>query len=176
MRLEVAAAGEGADRGALSRGAVVSQVTPESPAARADIRKGDVLVRSRERTLKNSYDWEAELLELRVGDEVPLTVRRGSRDVTVRVTVADRPEVTAQRVAVLRDLELVDVTPAIRTERNIRNPGALIVSVTPRVSEDLGVRNGDVVVQVMNTAIRDARHAKQVLESYSGRGRIRMFL
>jgi hypothetical protein len=28
----------------------------------------------------------------------------------------------------------------------------------------------------MNTPIRDARQAKQVLEAYSGKGRIRMFL
>ena len=106
-----------------------------------------------------------------------LTLRRNGRDMDVRVTVADRPEVSAQRVGVLRDLELVDVTPAIRTERNIRsNGGALIVSVTPRVSEDLGIQNGDVIFQVMNTAIRDARHAKQVLEAYTGKRRIRMFI
>ena len=164
-------------RSNVSRGAVVGVVTPDSPAAAAGIRRGDVLIKSRERTLRSQYDWEAELLELRVGEEVPLTVRRGGRELQIRVTVADRPEVSAQRVGVLRDLELVDLTPAIRTERNIRNTtGALIVSVTPRVSEDLGIQNGDVIVQVMNTPIRDARQAKQVLEAFSGRGRIRMFL
>ncbi len=177
VRLDEPAA-DANDRGALSRGAVVSQVTPDSPASTAGIRRGDVLVRSRERTIRNAYDWEAEQLDLRVGDQVEITVRRGSREINLQVTVADRPEVTAQRVAVLRDLELVDVTPAIRAERGVRSTGggALIVSVAQRVSDDLGIRNGDVIVQVMNTPIRDARHAKQVLESYSGRGRIRMFL
>jgi len=165
------------ERLVLNRGAVVSQVTPDSPAATAGIRKGDVLIRSRDRAVKNSYDWEAEQLELRVGDVVVLTLRRGGREQQVRVTVADRPEVTAQRVSVLKDLELVDVTAAIRTERSIRNAGgALIVSVNGRVAEDLGIQNGDVIVQVMNTAIKDARQAKQVLEAYSGKGRIRMFL
>jgi serine protease Do len=169
--------GDPNDRTALNRGAVVSAVTPESPAAAAGIRKGDVLVRSRERTLRNAYDWEAEQLELRVGDDVPLVVRRSGRDIELRVTVADRPEVTAPRVGVLRDLELVDLTPAIRAERNVRaSSGALIVSVTQKVSDDLGIQNGDVIVQVMNTSIRDARHAKQVLEAYTGKGRIRMFL
>jgi serine protease Do len=168
---------EGSDRAsALTRGAVVSQVTPESPAARAGIRRGDLLVRSRDRALRNTYDWEAELLELRVGDEVPLVLRRGGRDVEVRVTVADRPEVTAQRVGVLRDLELVDVTAAIRVERNIRNQsGAMIVTVTPQVTEVTGLQTGDVIVQVMNSPIRDARQAKQVLEAYAGRGALRMY-
>jgi serine protease Do len=166
-----------AERGlSLTRGAVVLQVTPDSPAASAGIRGGDIIVRSRDRVVRNSYDWEAEQLELRVGDDVPLVVRRGTRDMNLSVRVSDRPEVSAQRVGVLRDLELVDITPAIKVERNIRNSGAMIVSVTSRVAEDLGIQNGDVIVQVMNTAIRDARHAKQVLEAYAGKGRIRMFI
>jgi serine protease Do len=162
----------------LTRGAVVLQVTPDSPAASAGIRGGDIIIRSRDRVVRNAYDWEAEQLELRVGEDVPLIVKRGTRDLNVTVRVGDRPEVTAERVGVLRDLELVDVTPAIKVERNIRNAngGAMIVSVTRRVADDLGIQNGDVIVQVMNTPIRDARQAKQVLEAYSGKGRIRMFI
>ena len=98
-------------------------------------------------------------------------------DAEVKVTIADRPEVTAQRVAVLRDLELVDLTPAIRVERSVRaNSGAMIVSVTAQVAQDLGIQNGDVIIQVNTTPIRDARQLKQVLESMSGRDRVRMYL
>jgi serine protease Do len=165
------------DRSALTQGAVINQVTPDSPAAKAGILKGDVIIRSRDRVVRNAFDWEAEQLELRVGDEAAISVRRNGRDREVKVTVADRPEVTAQRVAVLRDLELVDVTAAIRAERNIAYPngGALIVSVTPQVARDLGIQTGDVITRVMNTNIRDAKHAKQVLEAYGERTRVRMY-
>ena len=62
-------------------GVVVGAVVPGSPADQAGIRAGDVLVRSRSRTIRNAFDWEAELLDLRVGDRVPLVdqARRRAR-------------------------------------------------------------------------------------------------
>ena len=76
-----------------------------------------------------------------------------------------------------RDAQEVEQPRPRVGERGVRaSSGALIVSVTQKVSDDLGIQTGDVIVQVMNTSIRDARHAKQVLEAYTGKGRIRMFL
>ncbi|HLA90302.1 MAG TPA: trypsin-like peptidase domain-containing protein [Gemmatimonadaceae bacterium] len=167
----------GATREDLLSGATVRQVVPESPAATARIQAGDVLVRSRDRVLRNGYDWEAELLELRVGEEVPLVVRRGTREFQARVRIADYPEVNAPRVAVLKEIELVSLTPAIRAERGFRNArGALIVNVAARVSDDLGIQAGDLIVQINNAQVTDAQQAKQMLESLTGRGFIRMFL
>ncbi|MBI1809214.1 MAG: trypsin-like peptidase domain-containing protein [Gemmatimonadetes bacterium] len=168
-------------REALASGATVKSVVPGSPAASAGIQPGDVLVRSRDRVLRNAYDWEAELLELRVGDSAPLVVRRGGREFQANVRIEDLHEVTAEKVAVLKDLELVTLTPAIRGERGIRaTRGALIVSVAKTVADNLGIQSGDVIVQIGNTAIgfvnvTDAQQAKSVLESLSGRGQIRMF-
>jgi serine protease Do len=167
---------------ALSSGAKVSAVVPESPAATAGIQAGDVLIRSRDRSLRNGYDWEAEQLELRVDESVPLVVRRGGREFQARVKVADRPEVNAQRVSVLKEIELISLTPAIRAERGVRSQrGALIVKVTPQVSENLGLIAGDVIIQVANNQIgyveiTDAQQAKRVLESLSNSGWIRMVL
>ncbi|MDH5235896.1 MAG: trypsin-like peptidase domain-containing protein, partial [Gemmatimonadota bacterium] len=67
-------------RGTLNAGAVIEQIVPASPAADAGLRPGDVIVQSRDRMIHNSYDWEAELLDLRVGETADLTIRRGGRD------------------------------------------------------------------------------------------------
>ena len=54
---------------------------------------------------------------------------------TVNVDVADPPEVNAPKVAVLKELELMTLTPAIRAERGLRRPqGALIYKVSDRVT------------------------------------------
>ena len=152
-------------------------MVPGSPAARAGIQANDLLVKSRNRVVHNPYDWEAERLELRVGDEVPLTVRRGNTEVKLSVRVADLPDVNAPKVTVLREIQLVTLTPAIRAERSIRRAnGALVQSVSQRVAEQLGIQPGDVILQINRVPIADAEAAARALDYYSGKGGIVMYI
>lgn len=174
--VKVQQSGASAARGSLTSGATIETVVPGSPAADAGLRVGDVIVQSRDRQIRNPYDWEAELLELRVGESVTLSVRRGGREQQLAVRVRDLPEVTAEKVEVLRELELVSLSAAIRAERGLRSQqGAVVTRVTDRVSQDLGIRAGDVIIQVNRTPVTDAQQAARVLEYYIGRGPIRMF-
>ena len=158
-------------------GAEVSSVVPGSPAAQAGIRAGDILLRSRERKIENAYDWDAELLELRVGERIPVLVRRNGRESQIELAVADQPEASAPKVEVLRELELITVTPQIRAERGITSQrGALIYRVSDRVAADLGIQAGDVIIQINRTPIQSADEAARAIDAYAGRGLIRMVL
>jgi serine protease Do len=162
-------------RAALNAGVFVSAVVPGSPAARAGIEAGDQLMRAGTRPLKNAFDWEAERLDLRVGEQIPIVVRRGGRDRTVNVAVADLPEVSAPKVAVLQELELVTLTPAIRAERGVRSPrGAVVYNVSDRVSNDIGLQRGDVIVQINRLPIASAADVKSAFDTYAGRSAMRV--
>ena len=162
-------------RQSLATGVVVRSVTPESPAAEAGLRAGDELLQARNRALRNVYDWQTELLDLRVGEQVPLRVRRDSREFTTTLTVADLPQLTAPRVEVFRDVQLVTLTPAIRAENSIRaQRGAFVVDISEEMSQRLALQRGDVILQINNAQIQDARDVQRALEFY-GRGPIRMW-
>jgi serine protease Do len=155
-------------RDLLSAGAVVAQVVPESPAAAAGIRPGDVITEVGARTIRNPYDWDAALLDLRVGEPARISLRRGSRAISVNPTIRDLPDVAASKVEVLRELELVTVTPAIQAQRKLAvRDGALVFNISQRVSDATGLRAGDVIKWINQAEIQSADEAKRALDYYS---------
>jgi serine protease Do len=129
------------------------------------------------RAVRNPFDWNAALLDLRVGSPAHLHMKRGSREFDVDVNVGDRPEVTAAKVQVLRELELVTVTPAIAADRRLRRQvGALIYNISQFVSDQTGLQKGDVIFQINNYPIRRAEDAAKVIDAMGGRSYLRVLV
>jgi len=164
-------------RDIIAQGAVIGTVAPGSPAATAGLQPGDVIMREGTRAVRNPFDWNAALLDLRVGSPAHLHVKRGSREFDVDVNVGDRPEVTAAKVQVLRELELVSVTPAIAADRRLRRQvGALIYNISQFVSDQTGLQKGDVIFQINNYPIRTAQDAAKVIDAMGGRSYLRVLV
>jgi serine protease Do len=151
-------------RDMINSGVVLRAVVPSSPASNAGLRPDDQIIRAGNRTIRNAFDWEAAKLSFRVGDRVPLVLRRGSREVTLTVTVADRPEVSAPKVTVLRELEVTTLTPALRAERGVlADQGAYVTGVSERVRDQIGLEVGDVILQINTTVIRNATDVSRAI-------------
>jgi serine protease Do len=150
-------------------GVVIASVIPDGPASRAGLKEGDVLVEANGRRLRNYLDWEAVKLDLHVGDGVDLSVRSGGGTVRRRIVTGDLPTVTAEKVTVLQDLQLINMTPQIQAERGIRSDrGALIYRISPPVSRATGLRDGDVIVGINRTAVRSASQVEDLLDVRPG--------
>ena len=162
--------GAAAMRGWKAAGGVtVTSVAPDGPAAKAGLKRGDVLTEANGRPLRNYLDWEAVKLDLHVGDAVDLSVRSGRRTAQRRVVTGDLPTVTAEKYTVLEDLELITVTPAIRAERGIRSEqGVLIFKISPSVSDATGLRAGDVILAINRSAVRGASQVGELLNVRPG--------
>ena len=158
-------------------GVTVTNVAPDGPADRAGIRRGDVLLRANGRELRNFLDWEAVKLDRSVGDT--LQVQSKSMLLTrARVLVSrDLPTVTAERVRVLSDLELVTVNPGVRAERNIRSEnGALIATITAAAAQATGLAAGDVILAIDRTPVASAEQVAQIVGALKPRQPIRVYV
>jgi serine protease Do len=163
--LEVA--GQGAMQDWKRQGGVtVTRVAPGGPAARGGLLQGDVLLEANGRRLRNYLDWEAVKLDLHVGDRIVLRTKRGGIEATRTFTVGDLPTSTATKVTVLRGLEVVTVTPAIRAERGIvAERGALIVRISDDVRLGTGLEEGDVILAINRTLVTSAQQVSDLIEA-----------
>jgi S1-C subfamily serine protease len=68
----------------------VSGVVPDSPAAKAAIREGDILTRVNGTAVANLQEYSNLLRTLTPGQRVTVVVRRGADELTIEVTLAER--------------------------------------------------------------------------------------
>ncbi len=78
------------DYGAAADGVRLAGVSDQSPAARAGLREGDVIVRLAEKKIQNIEDLTDALGAHKAGDEVAIVVLREGRQITLKATLSSR--------------------------------------------------------------------------------------
>jgi serine protease Do len=79
---------EVASEGKARQKVVVQRVAEKSPAARAGLKKGDVILKVGERSVQNRFDVERALWSYKAGDKVQATIVRGGKETTIALTLA----------------------------------------------------------------------------------------
>jgi hypothetical protein len=79
------------DYAAMVEGVQLNGVREGSPAEKAGLKAGDIILKFGDRTVKNIYDYTYALQDHRPGDVVPIVVRRGAETLTLTATLAAPP-------------------------------------------------------------------------------------
>jgi len=163
-----------------TRGVLISQVVGGSPAQEAGLLAGRRILAADGQPLAGPLDWEDVFLDVRIGQTVELQVEDQAGP--VRLQARALPSMTAARVQALQDIELITVTPQIRSERGLSSQeGALVVDISPERTQQLGFRAGDVLVQVRSqqgtvpiASADDAARLFQQITAATGRVRVQI--
>jgi len=165
-----------ADAWGRTRGLRINRVAEGSPADKAALERGDMLLRANGRPLSGPLDWEGVLLDLRAGDGLALSVQGQSR--TIELEAAQFPSTTAARVTLFRDIDLITVSAQIQGELGLSNDsGALIADISNELMSRTRLQMGDVIIQMNRTRIRSADDAASFFDALTGQqGRIIVYL
>jgi len=156
-------------------GALVSSVVEGSPAAKAGVKPGDVITEYNGRTVARSDDLPRAVAESAVGGEVPLTVLRDGKPVTLRATIAKLDETDAAAAMGTKGakegkatlgLSLQPMTAAETREHGLGDRGGVLVRGVQDDSPaaNAGLRAGDVITEVNRAPVKNADDVKQAME------------
>ncbi|MGE3471675.1 MAG: DegQ family serine endoprotease [Vicinamibacterales bacterium] len=109
-----------------ARGAVVSDVEPGSPAAKAGLKQGDIVTALDGRPVSDSNALRNQIAGTTPGTEVTLDIRRDGKDQTVKATLVERERT-----------EMADNEPAGGEGHDDTRLGLALTPVTPRLAEQL---------------------------------------
>jgi len=144
-----------------SQGALVATVVLGSPAERADLRPGDVIVAIDGRPVRTSADVRNAIGLLRVGDVVAMAIDRDGERMTIRAEIAAprRLRIAAGNGADTANSRLAGATFATIDETSPlfgRVQGVMIEEVEGGSSAwRVGLRKDDVVIEINRRRVRD---------------------
>ncbi|MFQ5575290.1 MAG: S1C family serine protease, partial [Terriglobia bacterium] len=79
-----------------SEGALINRIAPSTPAADAEIKAGDVVIRFEGEKIRSMDDLIAAIRKKRVGDDVTLVLIRGSDEKEIKLKLAEKPRALAR--------------------------------------------------------------------------------
>ncbi len=171
-------------------GALVGDVVPNSPAAQAGLRGGDVVVAVDGQPVPDSRALARVVGGARPGAAVTLTVRRGAETKELQATLArledradaaqgngGKPGAQSRPQSGRLGLALAPLDEAARRELRVPagTEGAVVTTVRPgSPAAEAGLRAGDVITAVGTTPVRDAAAAAEALRGVTGTAALRV--
>jgi len=157
-------------------GALVSQVTPDSPASRAGLKSGDVLRELNGQKIVGSSALQVAVSQIAPGSAISLGILRDGKPEILKVTVgefhagsdvAENSPADAPQGARF-GLAIDELTPQVREQFNIPEQvsGALVSGVRPgSPAEEAGIAPGDVILEVNRHPAADLEKLSREIHS-----------
>ncbi len=158
------------------RGALVSQVLPGSPAQKAGLQPGDVILRFNGTEIANSaalpplvgtstVDEPAKLDVLRAGERKQIQVLIGELPENAEESLASGPQAPIEQKRTDRlGLVVTDISEDQRAALGLESTkGVLVTEVARGVARTAGVREQDVILMINNHKVENADQFRQLV-------------
>jgi len=157
------------------RGAVVLRVLPDSPAAKAGFKVGDVVVEFNGKKIYRSSDLPLAVGQADIGSKSKVAVIREGKSKTLTVTIAELPSEdqlaeqrpTAEPGKAQADklgLRVESLTPEQRQQKELDKRGVLVREVEAGPARSAGIRPGDILLMINNQDVTSAEQFAKLVK------------
>ncbi|MGE3782785.1 MAG: DegQ family serine endoprotease [Alphaproteobacteria bacterium] len=168
-------------------GALVASVTPNSPAAKAGVKQGDVITSAGGHAVKEVGDLPRIVAAAPPGHQFDLMILRGGKEMTLPVTLGELSESPKQAAAAAPEedrsgalgLRLAALTPELRRQYRIPKDveGVVVTEVADQSPADsAGVQPGDVLVSVDQKPVETPPKAAEQLKEAAAKGNVLLLI
>jgi Do/DeqQ family serine protease len=152
-------------------GALVASITPKSPAARAGLKTGDLIVSIDSQTVDDPNAFDYRFATKPIGGQAQLGVMRGGHETKVAIALQTAPESPRDEVLIrsrspLLGAKVANLSPALAEELRLDSTaeGVAVVDIARgSVAQSLGFQKGDVLVAINNEPIATTSDLEKVI-------------
>lgn len=149
-------------------GAIVAEIVPDSPAEKAGLKKGDIIVEVDGRVAKDAQSVLYRLATKGVGTEASLAIQRSGKRREVALALQAAPETVPRNITEITGANpfagarVANLSPALAEEMSIDTVSGIVVFETDAGStaRRLGFRPGDLILSINN---QDVKTVKQLV-------------
>lgn len=161
------------------RGALVAQVMPDSPAARAGIQVGDVIVEFDGHVVDKSSELPPLVGATKVGSSVPVKLIRAGKQRNLKIEIGELPEEESIATGGGKPepspieesrfgLMVADLSDEQRGALGVEQGGVMVESVKPGAARAAGIRQGDLILRLNNQDVESAKQFRELIKSLPG--------
>lgn len=170
------------------RGALVSDVQPNTPAAQSGLKSGDVITAVNGQPIEDANKLTFNVGAVAPNTKLELDVLRDGQKEKITITTAERPDNIARAgrggrgsspedlarndEGVLNGVSVDDIAPQMRSQLNLpaRLKGAVITNVQPgSAAAKAGLRSGDVILEINKQPVTSAQDAVELSSKAEGK-------
>lgn len=155
-------------------GVLVAKVEDDTPAEKAGLKNGDVIISFNNVTIPNVAKFRIEIANSEMNKQLPITIIRKNREKNLWVTLVARPD--SEEVSLMKKqtettenlgLKVENLNGDFAKENNIKDDeGVVITAIVPNspASQAL-LKPGDIILEINQEKIKNIKEFKNILEN-----------
>ncbi len=164
-------------------GALIGEVTKDSPADKAGLKRGDVIINFDGKKVKEMNTLPAMVAETPVGKEVEILIIRKGKEKRLTITIGELEEDTRVAATIPKieesfGLSVQELTPEIAESLSLKGEKGVVISGIKGDSpaSDAGLQRGDLIQEIEHEPVENLSDYKRIMKESSSKKQILMVI